>query len=221
MKKRTISLILFCLILGSSVCIASPRLSGSIKKNIYTPLSGRYRVPVPVENHLNGKTSDDVYWVMFTDDFYKMFQIELIPMPEEEKLKAKKMDRKEYLKGVLYGMYLPTTILKDCPAASVSYLSWHADLQGGAGYVEVAMPEGSLGLVSINGQPEKKVDAERGLLLFIDDGDLCVVSTMLSQIRKSGETTEDRMKRMRTILEQNTVDFMKTIEFTNHYRPTV
>lgn len=196
-----------------SGCSNSPPLSGTIKKNIYTPASGKYSVPVPVEKYLNGRTSDDVYWVMFIDDFYRMYQIELIPMPEEEKLKAEETDGTEYLEGVLSRMYLPTTVLRDCPDSTVTYLNWHSDLNDGTLYAEVAMPEGSLGLVSKNGGPAKRVDAERGLLLFMENGDLCVVSSMSPQIRKHGESTEERIKRLRPNLEKNTVDFMKTIEF--------
>jgi hypothetical protein len=214
MKKISILLTVLCLLLGTSACTTTT-LSGSIKNKVYTSPSGRYSVPVPVEKYLGAKFQDDPYGISFTDDFCNLFRIEVVPMPKEEIAKVKQYERKMYLENTINGMYLPSTILRVFPSSTVTYQNWYPDLKGGTLYAEVALPGGSIGVESINGAPPKRVDAERGILLFIDGEDLCVVTTSLSQIRKFGETTEDRIKRMRPTLEQNTVDFMKTIEFAN------
>ncbi len=215
MIKITTSLILLCLALIITACTTTPPLTGSIKNKTYTPLSSRYSVPVPVLKSLGGITHDDPYGVSFTDDFSKLFRIEVLPIPEAEMDTIKHVERRQYLESILNEMYLPNTILRVFPASIVTYQNWYPNLGNGSLYAEVAMSEGSVGVASINGTPPKRMDAERGILLFIGGNDLCVVSTSLSMIRKSGESTPDRIKRMRPILERNTVDFMHTIEFTN------
>lgn len=202
-----------CVLVLTISCRASTPLAGTIKNKIYTPSAARYTVPVPVSKSFGGRTQDDLYGVSFTDDFSKLFRIEVLPMPEAEMEQIKQVERKLYLESILKGMYLPNTILKVFPTSTITHQNWYPNSSGGSLYVEVAMPEGSIGIPSINGAPPKRIDAERGILLFITGNDLCVVSTSLSMIRKSGETTPDRIKRMRPILEKNTVDFMKTIKF--------
>jgi len=221
MSKIVKLVVLMSLVLCSWSCRRSgpvdsgvnSRLAGSVKNSVYTSRSERYSVPVPGSPSVGTRISEKPYGVGFTDDFGELHRIEVVPIPENERSTLDILDRREYLESILTEVYMPGTILKAIPSASVAYRKWHDDVHGGALYAEVTMPKGSISRVSVDGGPAKRVDSERGLLLFVNGGDLCVISTTLPNIGPLNADKNEQAKSIRQALQRNTLDFMKTIYF--------
>jgi hypothetical protein len=213
MKRIAPYLSLLIVILCSSSCVTAPHFAGTIQNNSYTPSANNYTVPIPVSAGLGGRIQDSTNTVIFVDDFGSLFRIETWALSNEDMQITHTLDRQKYLGTMLKAFYLPNTILRVIPSATVVYQEWHPEFHGGALYVEVKMPGGAINSVSINGAPPVKEDTERGLLLFVEGNNICIVSTALGCIKRSDESASERENRTRPLLHQTTVDFAKTIAF--------
>ena len=213
MKRIAPFLSLLIVIVCSSSCVTAPHFAGTIQNNIYTPSSNNYTVPIPVSAGLGGRIQDSTNMVIFIDDFGSLFRIETWVLSNEDMQITHSLDRQKYLGTMLKAFYLPSTILRAIPSATIAHQEWHPEFHGGTLYTEVTMPGGSINSVSVNGAPPVKEDTARGLLLFVEGNSLCIVSTALSCIKKSDESAMERENRTRPLLHQTTVDFAMTIAF--------
>jgi len=184
-----------------------------IKEKIYSSPSQVFKVPVPVDRNLGGNIADATNAVSFTDDFGRLFRIEFSSLPSQWGSRLGKADKEQSLKDFLEQAYLPATILKAIPDASVEYLEYMDQILGGALYAEAYLPKGSINAVSKGGSSFAREDAKRGLLLFLHKNNIFIISTCLMQLSSDGSSDIKEKEKIRGLLKNNTLSFAQSIQF--------
>jgi hypothetical protein len=180
------------------------------QQELYESPKGNFSVPVPVSPQEGGRVDTEEGLVAFTDDLGTLQRIDYYSVPEEEAEKLQSEGTEEYLKTILLERYVPGAIIANLPASQISYSEYLPDAMSGAYFVIVNMPQGSNMSKQINNAPPIRLDAYRGIMAFIYEDFLYLVSSQHSFF--AGEAPKNFAEEADKLKNQ-ILDFVETIEF--------
>ncbi len=112
--------------------------------------------------------------------FGTLLRIDYYPIPPENLEEMESVGKEEYFESILIDRYVPQAIFANVPNAQVKYAEYLEDTLAGSYYVLVDMPQGSTISKQENNGTAKRLDAYRGLLVFINADFLYIVSNQRS-----------------------------------------
>ncbi len=172
---------------------------------------GNFTVPIPVNSEQGGRIQSQEGVVGFSDDFGTLIRIDYYPIPPEHEEEIESLGQEEYLQSILVDRYVPQAISANVPNAQIKYAEYLEATLAGAYYVLVDMPQGSTISKQENNGSATRLDAYRGLLVFIKADFLYIVSHQRSFF--NGETPAGVEEEAKNIKEK-ILDFVKTIQFS-------
>ncbi|MEB3179853.1 MAG: tellurite resistance TerB family protein [Nostocaceae cyanobacterium] len=179
-------------------------------RELYESPLGNFQVPIPVNSQEGGRVDADEGFVTFSDDFGTLLRIDYYPVPPEEAEKLQTVGEEEYCKSILLDRYVPGAIIPNLPASKVIYSEYLPDYMSGAYFVVVDMPQGSNISKQTNNEPPIRLDAYRGIIAFIYDNFLYLISNQHSFfVDEVPEDTTQEIEDLQTWI----LDFVDTIEF--------
>jgi hypothetical protein len=179
-------------------------------EQFYQSPLGNFIVPVPLDSEQGGKIQVEEGMVSFSNDIGTLLRIDYYPLTLEQIDDLESQEDETYLKSVLVNKYVPQTIISQVPSAEVKYTEYLEDTLETSYYVLVNMPKGSTISKHENNGNGIRLDAYRGLLSFVNNECLYIVSSQRSFVNGElpGSVKEEAAKMKQTIL-----DFVSTIEF--------
>ncbi|MBS3029661.1 MAG: tellurite resistance TerB family protein [Dolichospermum sp. DET50] len=179
-------------------------------EQFYQSPLGNFIVPVPLDSEQGGKIQAEEGMVSFSNDIGTLLRIDYYPLTLEQIDDLESQEDETYLKSVLVNKYVPQTIISQVPSAEVKYTEYLEDTLETSYYVLVNMPKGSTISKHENNGNGIRLDAYRGLLSFVNNECLYIVSSQRSFVNGElpGSVKEEAAKMKQTIL-----DFVSTIEF--------
>jgi hypothetical protein len=179
-------------------------------EQFYQSPLGNFIVPVPLASEQGGKIQTEEGMVSFSNDLGTLLRIDYYPLTLEQIDDLESQEDEIYLKSVLVNKYVPQAIISQVPSAEVKYTEYLEDTLETSYYVLVNMPKGSTISKHENNGNGIRLDAYRGLLSFVNNECLYIVSSQRSFLNGelSGSVKEEAAKMKQTIL-----DFVSTIEF--------
>jgi hypothetical protein len=184
---------------------------GDSGQQFYESLLGNFIVPVPVDLQQGGSVHSQKGLVSFSDDLGTLLRIDYYQLTTEYFADIATQGQEKYLQTILLEKYIPQVILANIPGSEIRFISYLADTLNGAYYALIETPKGStISKQETNGHAIR-LDAYRGLIVFIHSDYLYVVSSQRSffhgQIPDPIPQEAERIKQM-------ILDFVKTIEFS-------
>lgn len=180
-------------------------------EQFYQSPLGNFTVPIPLDSLQGGKIQTEEGMVSFSDDLGTLFRIDYYPLSASQIDDIESEGSEKYLHRILVDRYVPQAIIVNIPHAEVKYTEYLQDSLERYYYVLVDMPKGStISKQETNGNGIR-LDAYRGLLSFINNEFLYIVSSQRSFLNGEipGSVKEEAEKIKETIL-----DFVVTIDFT-------
>lgn len=192
---------------------ASP-LIGRIDGNQYVAPSGAYRVTIPVSAALGGYITDTDNVATFQDAFTTHQSIACFKMDTTQRFEDDARGRKDYLVW-FFRNFVEADFETRFPGARIESAVFIRDLQGGAVLVYNILPGGSMFgnrvPIAANNQP---VEAKRGNLLFVNNGNLYVLSIELAEKAIEGSSFDKTVSEEDSILRKRLLDLLGKITFT-------
>ncbi len=179
-------------------------------EQFYQSPLGNFTVPIPLDSEQGGKIQTETGMVSFSDDIGTLLRIDYYPLSPEQIDDLESQEDETYLHKVLVDKYVPQAITANVPNAEIKYTEYLQDTLERYYYVLVNMPKGStISKHETNGNGIR-LDAYRGLLSFVNNECLYIVSSQRSFLNSEtpGSVKQEAEKMKRTIL-----DFVETIEF--------
>lgn len=178
---------------------------------VYESPLGNFTVPIPVNSEQGGRIQSQEGVVGFSDDFGTLIRIDYYPIPPEHEEEIESLGQEEYLQSILVDRYVPQAIFANIPNAQIKYAEYLEDTLAGAYYVLVDMPQGSTISKQENNGSATRLDAYRGLLVFIKADFLYIVSNQRSFLNgETPATVEEEAKK----IKEKILDFVETIQFS-------
>ena len=179
-------------------------------EQFYQSPLGNFIVPVPLDSEQGGKIQVEEGMVSFSNDIGTLLRIDYYPLTLEQIDDLESQEDETYLKSVLVNKYVPQTIISQVPSAEVKYTEYLEDTLETSYYVLVNMPKGSTISKHENNGNGIRLDAYRGLLSFVNNECLYIVSSQRSFL--NGEVPGS-MKAEAKKMKKAILDFVSTIEF--------
>jgi hypothetical protein len=179
--------------------------------DVYESPVGNFTVQIPVESQQGGRVQSQEGVVGFSDDFGTLLRIDYYPLPADQAEEIESVGQEQYLQSVLLDKYVPQAIIANLPTAKAEHTEYLENMMEGAYFVLVNMPQGSTISKQESNGNASRLDAYRGLLAFINDEFLYIVSSQRSFFK--GETPGLIAEEAESI-KQNILAFVETIEFT-------
>jgi hypothetical protein len=175
----------------------------------YESPEGNFSVPIPVDPQKGGKVEEEDGCVKFVDDFGTLLRIDYVPFTAVMDDQMEAVGDRTFLQGFLDN-YVSEGILSYFSGSQVLHEGYLENVMAGSYFVVVDMPKGATIIKQEKDKSETRLDAYRGLLSFIDDGFLYVISSqrMFWDGEKSGTLATEVAKIKETILT-----FLDAIEF--------
>ncbi len=179
-------------------------------EQFYQSPLGNFIVPVPLDSEQGGKIQAEEGMVSFSNDLGTLLRIDYYPLTLEQIDDLESQEDETYLQSVLVNKYVPQAIISQVPSAEVKYTEYLPDTLETSYYVLVNMPKGSTISKHENNGNGIRLDAYRGLLSFVNNECLYIVSSQRSFLdgELPGSVKQEAAKMKQTIL-----DFVSTIEF--------
>ncbi|MDD1413551.1 tellurite resistance TerB family protein [Dolichospermum sp. ST_con] len=179
-------------------------------EQFYQSPLGNFIVPVPLDSEQGGKIQAEEGMVSFSNDIGTLLRIDYYPLTLEQIDDLESQEDETYLQSVLVNKYVPQAIISQVPSAEVKYTEYLEDTLETSYYVLVNMPKGSTISKHENNGNGIRLDAYRGLLSFVNNECLYIVSSQRSFVNGElpGSVKQEAAKMKQTIL-----DFVSTIEF--------
>lgn len=183
----------------------------NLSQQVYESPLGNFIVGIPVDAKQGGKIQSQDGVVGFSDDLGTLLRIDYYPLPPEQLEEIESIGQEKYLQSILIDKYAPQAIFANVPNAEVKYSEYLADTLEGCYYVLIDMPKGSTISKQENNGNAIRLDAYRGLIAFINDDFLYIVSSQRSFFNGDtpGSIEEEANDIKRVILE-----FVESIEFS-------
>jgi hypothetical protein len=178
---------------------------------LYESPDGNFSVPVPVDSQKGGRIDEQEGMVGFSDDFGRLLRIDYYPFSPEQADKLESVGQEDYLNSFLVDNYVEKAIITNIPNSKIEHREYLKDELEGAYLAVVHMPQGSTISSSKNHEPVVRLDALRGLITFLLDDFLYVVSCQRTFC--DGETPA-LMEQEFEGLKQQLLEFLDTVEFT-------
>jgi hypothetical protein len=175
----------------------------------YESPEGNFSVPIPVDLKKGGKVEEEDSCVKFVDDFGTLLRIDYVPFTAGMDDKMEAIGDHTFLQGFLDN-YVSEGILSHFSGSQVLHEGYLENVMAGSYFVVVDMPKGATIIKQEKDKSETRLDAYRGLLSFIDDGFLYVISSqrMFWDGEKPGTLAKEVAKIKEIILM-----FLDAIEF--------
>jgi hypothetical protein len=179
-------------------------------EQFYQSPLGNFTVPIPLDSEQGGKIQTEEGMVSFSDDIGTLLRIDYYPLSPEQIDDLESQEDQTYLHKVLVDKYVPQVITSNIPNAEVKHTEYLQDTLERYYYVLVNMPQGSTISKQESNGSGIRLDAYRGLLSFVNNECLYIVSSQRSFLNGEtpGSVKEEARKMKKAIL-----DFVKTIEF--------
>jgi hypothetical protein len=179
-------------------------------EQFYQSPLGNFIVPIPLNVEQGGKLQTEEGMVSFSDDTGTLLRIDYYPLSLEQIDDLESQENEVYLHEVLVDKYVPQAIISHVPTAEVKHKEYWQDTLESYYYVLVNMPQGStISKHETNGNG-MRLDAYRGLLSFVNNECLYIVSSQRSFL--NGEVPGS-MKAEAKKMKKAILDFVSTIEF--------
>jgi hypothetical protein len=179
-------------------------------EQFYQSPLGNFIVPIPLNVEQGGKLQTEEGMVSFSDDTGTLLRIDYYPLSLEQIDDLESQEDEVYLHEVLVDKYVPQAIISHVPTAEVKHKEYWQDTLESYYYVLVNMPQGStISKHETNGNG-MRLDAYRGLLSFVNNECLYIVSSQRSFL--NGEVPGS-MKAEAKKMKKAILDFVSTIEF--------
>lgn len=181
----------------------------------YDSPTGNFSVPVPVELEKGGKIESQPGVVTFSDDFGTLLRIDYWQADDvdAEAEKVATLGKESYLLAIL-DEYFSQAILTSIPNAKVIDQEYLADLNFGAYFAVVDLPQGSTMTISQNNQPPMRLNAYRGIVIFDMDDYVYVVSCQRNFLyEEEPGKIEDEAEELKDQL----YEFIESIEFLDEF----
>lgn len=176
---------------------------------MYQSPEGNFQLPIPVDVQDGGNVESEPGLVGFSDNFGTLLQINYQVLPEDQVAQLQSLGEEGYLKSALLDIYVPSSIVKTVPNSRVEHNEYIRETISGY-FVVVNMPQGSTMAVEENNSIGKRLDAYRGILAFVNQGFLYLVSCQRNFL--AGEVPGS-MDEEAQALKGEILEFVSTIEF--------
>lgn len=180
-------------------------------EEVYESPLGNFTVPIPVDAAQGGKIQSQEGVVGFSDDFGTLLRIDYYPIPPEQLEELDSTEKQEYLRSIMVDKYVPQAILQNLPDATIKYTEYQEQEDLDYYYALVDMPHGSTISQQDNNGNISRLNAYRGLISFIQDDFLYIVSTQRSFFNGN---TPDSIEEEAENIKESILEFVETIEFT-------
>lgn len=180
-------------------------------EEVYESPLGNFTVPIPVDAQQGGKIQSQEGVVGFSDDFGTLLRIDYYPIPPEQLEELDSTDKQEYLRSIMVDKYVPQAILQNLPDAAIKHTEYQEQEELDYYYALVDMPHGSTISQQDNNGTITRLNAYRGLISFIQDDFLYIVSSQRSFF--NGDTP-DSIEEEAENIKESILEFVETIEFT-------
>jgi hypothetical protein len=180
--------------------------------DIYESPLGNFRLPIPVTPEQGGKIQSQEGTVGFSDDLGTLLRIDYYTIPDTQIEEMRSLGQEEYFQSILLHKYIPQVIVSNLPESTVIYTENCVDVIQGAFFALVNMPGGaSISKQEQNGHPQR-LDAYRGLLIFLESNFLYIFSSQRCFF--DGET-HNSIEEEAELIKADILDFIDSIEFTS------
>ncbi len=178
----------------------------------YESPEGNFSVPIPVDPLKGGKVEEEDACVKFVDDFGTLLRIDYVPFTAGMDDQMEAVGDRTFLQGFLDN-YVSEGILSHFSGSQVLHEGYLENVMAGSYFVVVDMPKGATIIKQEKDKSETRLDAYRGLLSFIDDGFLYVISSqrMFWDGEKPGILDTEVTK-----IKDNILTFLDAIEFAEN-----
>lgn len=175
----------------------------------YESPEGNFSVPIPVDPLKGGKVEEEDACVKFVDDFGTLLRIDYVPFTAGMDDQMEAVGDRTFLQGFLDN-YVSEGILSYFSGSQVLHEGYLENVMAGSYFVVVDMPKGATIIKQEKDKSETRLDAYRGLLSFIDDGFLYVISSQ--RMFWDGEKPGPLVTEVANI-QQHILTFLDAIEF--------
>jgi hypothetical protein len=180
--------------------------------DIYESPLGNFRLPIPVTPEQGGKVQSQEGTVGFSDDLGTLLRIDYYTIPDNQIEEMRSLGQEKYFQSVLLHKYIPQVIVSNLPESIVIYTENCIDVIQGAFFALVNMPGGAtISKQEQNGHPQR-LDAYRGLLIFLESNFLYIFSSQRCFF--DGET-QNSIEEEAELIKADILDFIDSIEFTS------
>lgn len=194
-----------------------PMIIGEITGNQYISPIRAYRITIPIHPELGGEINDTQNVVTFQDMFGEHVSIGCFPMDEKLRAEETKRGRKEFLVW-FFQTYIHADFARTIPGTTAEpNAKFINSTQGGTLFTQLLLPGGSVFEDRVFIFPPKTPPvAKRGNFVFINNGNIYVLSTELADrifehdTYKKTAAEEEEFLRHRLFDILNKIIFMKT-----------
>jgi hypothetical protein len=178
--------------------------------DIYESPLGNFRLPIPVTPEQGGKIQSQEGTVGFSDDLGTLLRIDYYPIPDAQIEEMRSLGQEEYFQSILLNKYIPQVIVSNLPSSTVIYTENCVNVIQGAFFALTNMPGGaSISKQEQNGDPQR-LDAYRGLLMFLESNFLYIFSSQRCFF--DGEIPNS-IEEEAELIKADILDFLDSIEF--------
>lgn len=175
----------------------------------YDSPEGNFSLPLPVSTEKGGIIEEEEGCTKFSDNLGTLLRIDYFPFTAEMDDQMESVGEQTFLQGFL-DSYISQAILANFSGSQVLHEESIKDVMEGCYFVMIDMPKGSTISQEDSQGNLTPLDAYRGLITFIYDGFLYVISNQRNF--RSGETPLDLETEVAD-LQNKLLDFLETIEF--------
>ena len=189
------------------------KLVGRTDANQYVAPSGAYRVVIPVSAALGGSITDTDNVVTFQDSFTTHQSIACFKMDTTQRFEEDARGRKDYLVW-FFRNFVEADFENRFPGSRIESAVFIRDLQGGAVLIYNVLPGGSMfaDRIATTGNGEL-AEAKRGNLLFINNGNIYILSIELAEKAIEGSAFDKTVTEEDSILRKRLLDLLGKITF--------
>ncbi|QLE54476.1 hypothetical protein [Nostoc sp. TCL26-01] len=180
-------------------------------EEVYESPLGNFTVPIPVDAEQGGKIQSQEGVVGFSDDFGTLLRIDYYSLPPEQLEELDSGEKQAYLRDIVVEKYVPQAILNNLPEAQIKHTEYQENGTLDYYFVLVDMPQGSTFSQQDNNGTLTKLDAYRGLISFIKDDFLYVISSQRSFL---DDETPGSIEEEVANIKESLLEFVETIEFS-------
>lgn len=188
-------------------------LIGRVDGNQYIAPTGAFRVTIPVLPALGGSITDTDNVVTFQDAFTTHQSIACFKMDTTQRFEDDARGRKEYLVW-FFRNFVEADFESRFPGARIESAVFIRDLQNGAVLVYNILPGGSMFANRIPAGPDKVPEAKRGNLVFVNNGNIYVLSIELAEKVIEGSSFNKTVTEEDSILRKRLFDLLAKMTFS-------
>ncbi|MBD2136809.1 hypothetical protein H6F32_04190 [Anabaena sp. FACHB-1237] len=192
-----------------------PIIIDKLGQEIYQSPWGNFRVTIPVNVDQGGRVHSEDNLVEFYNDLGKLFRIDYYPLSLEQLDHIEEQGSKKFFEEIVRDIYIHEMITANIPQAEIQYTEYVENRSFSSlnyYYIFLKMPTGSTSYQQKNNGKAININAYRGFISFIKDEYLYIISMQNTVV--DGKT-HGSMSEITAMMQQNILEFIATIEFTD------